>query len=140
MARKDIYHTAVRHALEKDAWTITDDPFTVPMGDIDFYIDLGAEKNIIGAEKEGEQIAVEVKSLRGSTYFYDFYQALGQFLIYRLAMNKKGIHRDLYLAIPNKAFLELEQIAIFRDAWAFYRIHLLVFDEDTELISQWKKH
>ena len=107
---------------------------------MDFYIDLGAEKAIIGAERDGEQIAVEIKSLRGSTYFYDFYQALGQFLIYRLAMNKKEMYRDLYLAIPNFAFEELERVEIFRESWAFYRVHLLVFDEQQEIILLWKKH
>lgn len=141
MARKDTYHAAVRNALEKDGWTITDDPFTVPTPDMDFYIDLGAEKAIIGAERDGEQIAVEVKSLRGSSYFYDFYQALGQFLIYRLAMNKKEMHsRDLYLAIPSFAFEELRNVEIFLDAWAFYRVHLLIFDENKETILLWKKH
>lgn len=139
MARKDIFHFAVRNALEKEGWTITDDPLTVPTADMDFYIDLGAERSIIGAEKEGEQIAVEIKSLRGSTYFYDFYQALGQFLIYRLAMNKKEMLRDLYLAIPGFAFSELERVEVFREAWAFYHIYLLVFDEENEIVLQWKK-
>ncbi len=29
---KDIYHKIVRSALEKDGWTITDDPFTLKVG------------------------------------------------------------------------------------------------------------
>lgn len=139
MPRKDIYHEAVRAALEKDGWTITDDPFTVPTADMDFFIDLGAEREVIGAVRNGEKIAVEIKSLRGSTYFYDFYQALGQFLIYRLALNKKEEERDLYLAIPFFAFEELEKIEIFREAWTHFRVHLLVFDEDKKIIVQWKK-
>ena len=32
MPRKDKYHQAVRTALEKDGWKITDDPLTVQVG------------------------------------------------------------------------------------------------------------
>src|SRR5437588_7300958 len=61
MSRLDVYHDAVRHALEKDGWTITHDPLTLSVGGRDIYIDLGAEMPI-AAEKEGRRIAVEVKS------------------------------------------------------------------------------
>lgn len=55
MTRKDIFHDAVRHALEKDGWTITHDPLTLQVGGVDMYIDLGAER-LIAAEKDGEKI------------------------------------------------------------------------------------
>lgn len=60
---KDIYHNAVRTALEKDGWTITHDPYNIVEKDsnIDYEIDLGAEK-LLGAERGAEKIAVEVKS------------------------------------------------------------------------------
>ena len=62
---KDIFHSHVRSALEKDGWTITDDPLLLPWGKAPVYVDLGAEK-IIAAEKNERKIAVEVKSfLRG---------------------------------------------------------------------------
>jgi len=31
---KDSIHFVIREALEKDGWTITDDPFTLQTGDI----------------------------------------------------------------------------------------------------------
>ena len=43
MAAKDIFHDAVKHALEKDGWTITDDPLFLRFGGLEMYIDLGAE-------------------------------------------------------------------------------------------------
>lgn len=61
MSRKDTYHDIVKAALEADGWTITDDPLLIPAGRRKVKIDLGAEK-LIGAEKQGEKIAVEVKS------------------------------------------------------------------------------
>ncbi len=41
---KDVFHDAVRRALEKDRWIITDDPLFLRFGGLDMYIDLGAEQ------------------------------------------------------------------------------------------------
>ena len=60
MAR-DKFHQEVRNALENEGWKITDDPLYLKVGKIPIHIDLGAEK-LIGAEKAGEKIAVEVKT------------------------------------------------------------------------------
>lgn len=48
---KDIYHSTVRIALEKDGWTITDDPLTLRVGGRSAFIDLGAEE-LFAAEKK----------------------------------------------------------------------------------------
>jgi len=53
---KDIFHSHVRLALEKDGWEITDDPLLLPWGTAPVYVDLGAEK-IIGAEKNDRKFA-----------------------------------------------------------------------------------
>lgn len=79
MPSKDIFHDVVVNALKKEHWIITDDPLLIKYGGIDFYLDLGAEK-IIAAEKEGQKIAVEIKSFAGSSPIYDFHTALGQFI------------------------------------------------------------
>jgi len=57
MPAKDIYHNTVRTALEKDGWTITNDPLTLEICDRSLFVDLGAEK-ILAAEKQGRKIAV----------------------------------------------------------------------------------
>jgi hypothetical protein len=61
MAR-DLFHDAVRNALVKDGWIITEDPLFLKIGGVEIYIDLGAEK-LIAAERNNEKIAVEIKSL-----------------------------------------------------------------------------
>ncbi|MBK7937709.1 MAG: fatty-acid oxidation protein subunit alpha [Lewinellaceae bacterium] len=121
----------------KDGWTITDDPLTIPTPGVEFYVDLGAEKAIIGAEKQGNRIAVEIKSLKGNSYFYDFYQALGQFLIYKLAIEKTNALRILYLAIPDSAYRQLHKVEVFREVWQVYKVHLLIFDEKKQNILAW---
>ena len=64
MAAKDIFHDAVKHALEKDGWIITHDSLFISFGGVNMYVDLGAEM-IIAANRGNEKIAVEVKSFVG---------------------------------------------------------------------------
>jgi hypothetical protein len=61
MAVRDLFHQAVRKALEKEGWSITHDPLTLQVGGVEMSIDLGAEQ-LLAAEKEGQKIAVEIKS------------------------------------------------------------------------------
>ncbi|WP_318737314.1 element excision factor XisH family protein [Roseofilum sp. Belize BBD 4] len=53
MPAKDLFHQAVRHALEKDGWIITHDPLMLRSDLGKFYVDLGAEK-FLAAEREGD--------------------------------------------------------------------------------------
>jgi XisH protein len=137
MPRKDKYHNSVCIALEKDEWIITDDPLTLQVGKREIYIDLGAEKAVIAAERGGEQIAVEIKSLIGKSYFVDYYQSLGQYLVYRLALKQAESNRILYLAVPSTAYDEFIEIDLFRDAWIEHSVHLLIFDEKENQILKW---
>jgi XisH protein len=43
MPRLDKYHEAVKNALIKDGWTITDDPFAIKFADARLFADIGAE-------------------------------------------------------------------------------------------------
>jgi XisH protein len=61
MPAKNLYHDAVVAALIADGWTITDDPLTLSFGGKDLFVDLGAERPTLAAEKAGRNIAVEVQ-------------------------------------------------------------------------------
>lgn len=64
-------------------------------------IDLGAER-LLAAEREGEKIAVEVKSfLAHTSAISTFHTALGQFINYRAALRQEEPNRALYLAVPD---------------------------------------
>jgi hypothetical protein len=78
MPAKDIYHAAVINALIKDGWTITHDPYTMPFGQKDVFVDLGAER-LLAAEKGAERIAVEIKSFQGNSDIRDLENAIGQY-------------------------------------------------------------
>ncbi|MCP2732051.1 XisH family protein [Symplocastrum sp. BBK-W-15] len=43
---KDLFHDTVRRGLEKDEWTVTDDPLELELEEITVKIDLGAERLI----------------------------------------------------------------------------------------------
>ena len=72
MSAKDIFHNAVRSALEKEGWIITHDPLFIKVEELDFFIDLAGEK-ILAAEKDGFKIAVEIKSFIGASDLASFY-------------------------------------------------------------------
>jgi hypothetical protein len=57
MHAKNFYHDAVGQALTADGWTITGDPLRVSYGGRDLFVDLGAERLTLAAEKAGKKIA-----------------------------------------------------------------------------------
>ncbi|MDJ0842825.1 XisH family protein [Crocosphaera sp.] len=136
MAAKDRFHAIVRIALEKEHWTITDDPLRLDVGGTKFEIDLGAEQ-LLGAERDEEKIAVEIKSFLSDSPLTDYHAALGQFLNYRLALEISEPNRVLYLAVPVVAYesffrREFSQISLKR-----YEIKQIIYDPIREIIIQW---
>jgi hypothetical protein len=100
---KDIFHSHVRSALEKDGWTITDDPLLLPWGTAPVYVDLGAEK-IIAAEKNDSKIAVEVKSFLRGSRTEDLEDAMGQVVLYRYLLRRLQPERELFLAVRKDVY------------------------------------
>ena len=133
---KDIFHNIVKKALIKEDWVVTDDPLRLKVGVITFQVDLGAEK-VIGAEKAGQKIAVEIKSFLNPSTITDFYNALGQFLSYRLALEKNESDRILYLAVPLDVYESFFQFDFTQSAIQAYQIFLIVYDPSQETITQW---
>ncbi len=136
MPAQDIFHNVVRNALTKNGWTITDDPLYISFGGVGFYVDLGAEK-IIGAEKEGQKIAVEVKSFSGTSTIYEFHTALGQYLNYHLALEEQDPERTLYLAIPEDTYFGFFTLQFGLRAIERFKLKLIVYHIEEEEIVQW---
>ncbi len=133
---KDKFHDAVKNALIKSGWTVTDDPLFLQFGGIDLFVDLGAEK-IIAAQKENQKIAVEIKSFLGYSVVSDFHLAVGQVMNYRLILQRDEPDRVLYLAVPLDVYetffkLEFTQLAI-----ATYQFKIIVYNTEDEVVLQW---
>lgn len=138
MPKKDKFHETVKIALEKEQWNITNDPLFVPTkGGTNFFIDLGAER-IIGAEKDGETIAVEIKSFGGSSPMYTFYEILGQFLIYKLALREQAKVWELFIAISDIGFKKLKNSPIFNQAMQEYQLKSVIIHPSTQSVIEWK--
>jgi hypothetical protein len=138
VSAKDIFHKAVKQALQKEQWVITDDPLKFKFGNVNFQIDLGAER-LLAAERAGEKIAVEIKSFLNPSAITDFYAALGQFLSYRLALKATEPERVLYLAVPVDAYVTFFQLEFTQTAVKIYQVLLVVYDPVNEVILQWIK-
>jgi XisH protein len=136
MPAKDITHDIVRHALQKDGWTITHDPYYLKVGGVEMYIDLGAEA-ILAAERNNQKIAVEVKSFLGASSISEFHTALGQFINYQLALEDKEPDRTLYLAAPFNIYEEFFTLPFIQKVTQRMHLKLLIYDEQQEEIQQW---
>lgn len=134
---KDLFHQAVRNALEKENWFITDDPLSLKLGGVDLYIDLGAEK-LLAAERAGQKIAVEIKTFGERSEIAEFHLALGQFLNYRLALQVGDPDRELFLAVPQVIYESFFTLEFIKMSITNYQIKLLVYEPATETIALWK--
>ena len=137
MPAKDSFHEFVKIALQKDGWQITHDPYTLQAGTLELYIDLGAE-NVVAAEKDGQKIAVEIKSFTGPSKISQFYTALGQFISYRAALQKQENERILYLAVPGNVYDSFFTMGFIQSLVKQNQIHLIVYDIEQEAIAQWQ--
>ena len=136
MPAKDIYHNAVRFALVKDGWEILTEDYTLEYGGDRLYVDIAAEKSI-AAEKQGQQILVEVKSFLGRSFINDLEKAVGQYIVYRDILLETALNFELYLAITQGTYKsyfqrQLTQMIINRN-----QVKLLIVDAESEAIVQW---
>lgn len=136
---KDKYHEVVKLALEKEGWLITHDPYRIALGKRRGYIDLGAEKVLIAAEKENEKIAIEIKSFSAPSDLDAFENALGQFVIYWKALTIKEPDRVLYLAMPKGFYLRFFDDPFFIAIAKDYHVKMLIYNENNITIEEWIK-
>ena len=133
---KDIYHNNVRTALEKDGWTITDDPLTLQFGSRGVFVDLGAKK-LLAAERDGQTIAVEIKSFVGKSPVKDWENAIGQYTLYLKILSRIDPGRQLYLAITQEIYASFFAEDIVQIVLADGLIKILVVDSIQEVITRW---
>src|SRR5579871_1282706 len=125
MPRRDIIHSAVRSALIKDGWTITDDPMLLQFGAEDMFVDLGAER-LLAAERGTEKIAVEIKSFLGPSPVSELHNALGQYQVYLAVLEESEPDRRLYIALSKSVYDELSEMDTFQLVVRRFAVSLLV--------------
>jgi hypothetical protein len=137
MPARNIYHSAVIQALQTDGWTITHDPLLIPFGDRRLFIDLGAERVTIGAERGSERIAVEIASFVADSPVRDLQEAVGQFVVYRALLAQTEPNRLLYLAVTTQVHDSVLSEPVGQLVAAEVRLRVLVFDPHQQKVMQW---
>lgn len=139
MAVRDLFHHAVCEALKKENWHITHDPLTLQVGGVAMLIDLGAEQ-LLAAEKDGQTIAVEIKTFVKLSAIYEFHLAVGQYRNYHLALRKEDPQRKLFLAVPVDIHEQFFTLPFVQEALVYNEISYFVYDVQTEVVVQWERH
>lgn len=114
MPPRDAIHEIVKQVVIKDGWIITeaDDPYVISYGQRFLFVDLGASKfssnniqgSLFGASKNNSRIAVEIKDFKAKSLIKDLEQAIGQYVLYRLILDKIDPERQVYLAITDTLY------------------------------------
>ncbi len=137
MPAKDFYHDTVVAALIHDGWEITDDPLILSYGGRELYVDLGAEKTTIAAQKDNLKIAVEIKSFLKPSPVRDLEEAVGQYGVYQSILTDIASERILYLAVPKRSYESIFTEKLGQLILKSLKIKLLVFDDRERRIIQW---
>ena len=95
-------------------------------------------QKLIAAEREGQKIAVEVKSfLERSSAISEFHTALGQFINYRSPLRRLQPERVLYLAVLLTTYKTFFQLDFPKDMILENQLKMLVYDVEQEVIFKW---
>jgi hypothetical protein len=137
MPARNIDHEAVIQALQADGWIITHDPLIVPCGDRRLFIDLGAERITIGAERGGECIAVEIASFVADSPVRDLQEAVGEFVVYRALLSQSDPERVLFLGVPARVYDSVLSEPVGQLVIADVRLRILVFDAQQQRVIRW---
>lgn len=135
MAR-DLYHYIVREALENDGWLITHDPLIVRTSELRMEVDLAAEQ-MIAAERGMDYIVVEIKSFLTKSKLNKFYEAKGQYDLYKRGLRKIGSTRKLYLAVDINTYESFFTKTIIQETLQEDKISVIIFNKQTKKIIQW---
>lgn len=135
MPQQDKYHAVVLRCLQKDGWFIVREQEYISIGATDdtnrrLYIDIKARRD------DTQLVLIEVKSLERSPV-HDLMEMLGQYLIYRMALDYLSINIPLYVAVPQIDYAAIIQHTLGQQMMKQYEVPLLIFDPIQEEIIKW---
>ncbi|MGH7173723.1 MAG: element excision factor XisH family protein [Gemmataceae bacterium] len=137
MPARNVHHGAVIQALQADGWTITHDPLLIPYGDRRLFVDLGAERATLGAERGGERIVVETASFLADSAVRDLQETVGQFVVYRAILSQIEPDRRLYLAVTTGTYDSVLSEPVRELVAAEVHLRVLVFDSHEQKVIRW---
>lgn len=135
MAR-DVFHENVKKALIKEGWTITNDPLSFKIGNMQVQIDLGA-KRLIAAERGIDKIAIEIKTFGSLSFITSFYEAVGKYIVYRNVLAMREPDRTLYLAVPETIYTRFFEEQVIQKTMREERFKLVIYNQTNQIITEW---
>lgn len=133
MPAADHYHNTVVRALVRDGWTITKEQARVRADFRQVFVDIEAAR-----EAESLLILVEVKGFEAMPSLMAYLaDTIGQYVLYRAAIEYSETNVPLYLAVPLAAHTSVLSGPFVQYLFERERVSLMVFDAQTEEIVQW---
>jgi len=133
---KDIIHDQVKNALIKDDWTITHDPLQIEYEGLRLFADLSAKRAIV-AQKDSQEVVIEIKSFVGHSFIHDLQQAIGQCVMYRIFMNEVIPNTDLFIATSKRVYERHFQQKAVQFLMQKIPLSLVIVDIQQEKIVTW---
>ncbi|MAU11636.1 MAG: hypothetical protein CL607_17560 [Anaerolineaceae bacterium] len=135
MPAKDIDHDIVVHCLKQSGWTILAEQNYISIGDSSeshrrLYIDIQAQSH------NGKIVLIEVKALDRSPV-HQLMELLGQYLVYRAALDYLEIDVPLYVAVPVTAYQGIFSHILGQQIMQQHALPLMIYDPVQEAILQW---
>ena len=136
MPAKDDNHDIVIRCLTKAGWTILAEQEYLSIGTSAethrrLYIDIKAELS------EGPVVLIEVKSLERSPV-HQLMELLGQYLVYRVALDYLDIDIPLYVAVTRTDYVNLFEHILGQQIMDQYQIQMVIYDAVLEEIREWR--
>ena len=132
MPARDRYHNNVKNALVKDGWPITHDPYRLVVQSWTL-----GDDNMLAAEKDGTNIAVQRRWIDPNSEFEDMSQTVGQYLLFQSALQRLDPGRTLFLAISPKTHPMLFDDSLLMPLLGDCGLHMLHFSEDVHQANVW---
>lgn len=135
MPNEDRYHAVLLRCLQKAGWAILKEQEYISIGTGNetnrrLYIDIKAQRD------DHQLVLIEVKGLERSPV-HELMELLGQYLVYRLALDYLSINTPLYIAVPQFAYQGIMQHVLGQETIKTYNVPLIIFDPVKEEIINW---
>lgn len=112
-------------------------PLGLKVDDRDLYIDLAAERPVIGAVRGNELIAVEVQSFMNPSDVRNLQEALGQYILYRVILARQQPDRALFLGVSKKVYDGILSERLGQIVLTDLNVRVLVFDPESRRVVRW---
>jgi XisH protein len=102
------------------------------------YVDLAADRDRLGAERDGRRIAVEIQSFLGDSDIENLHHAVGQYVVYRAVLGRTDPDRVLYLAVADEVYNDILSEPLGQTVIDDLGIRIVVFNPNARRILEWR--